>query len=224
MGKSSFSKNELDRIAKAVKEAEEKTSGEISVAFIKESSDYAKYELLFAIICGFIYTAVLMLFRTGIEEFIRRLFWDFSTSHLVIFHSVSPFIVITLFYFIANISFIDRIIIPGKVMERTARERASRYFFEAGITNTKERTGILIFLSFLERQVVLIADTGINSIAFRKRSPEIISNIISGIKTGDTIGKLAESIELCGKLVAEEAPIKPDDENELKNEVSILEK
>ncbi len=224
MSKIKFSEKDLKRIAESVKSAEKKTSGEISVAFIKESNDYAKYELLFAIISGFIYTGLIMLFRSPTESLIKNLFWDFSTTHLILFYGLSPFVIITLFYLIANIPVVDRIIIPKKKMEKNVKERASRYFIEAGISNTRDRTGILIFLSFLERRVVLLADIGINSKVFSERSPEIISNITSGIKTGQTVGKLIKSIELCGELISHDVPIKPDDTNELKDDVTILEK
>jgi putative membrane protein len=223
MSKLKFSANDLKRIAESVKSAEKKTSGEISVAFIKESSDYAKYELLFAIITGFIYAGLIMLFRSPTESLIKSLFWDFSTTHLILFYGLSPFVIITLFYLIANIPFVDRIIIPKKKMEKNVRERASRYFIEAGVSNTRDRTGILIFLSFLERRVILLADIGVNSGVFSERSPEIISNITSGIKTGQTVEKLIKSIELCGELISHDVPIKPDDTNELKDDVTILE-
>lgn len=224
MSKIKFSKKDLEKVTESVKSAESKTSGEISVAFIKESNDYAKYELLFAMIIGFVYTGIVIFFRSGVESLIKNLFWDFSTSHLILFYGISPFVIITLFYLAANISVVNRLIIPKNVMDKKVRERASRYFSEAGITNTRDRTGILIFLSFLERRVVLLADIGINSKVFAKRSPEIISNITTGIRMGKTVEKLTESIKLCGELVSQDFPIKPDDLNELKDDATILEK
>ncbi len=51
MSKIFFRNEDLEKIKKAVQEAESKTSGEIATAFIRESDTYTSYELLFAFFC-----------------------------------------------------------------------------------------------------------------------------------------------------------------------------
>ncbi len=225
MRKLKFSDSDLKRIAEAVKEAEKKTSGEIKVAFIRESYDYAKYELFFAVVIGFVYTAVLLLFPTQIDSLIKDMFWGYSPVYTAVFYGISPFVIITLFYLVANFSYIDRLIVSKKVMNRKVHERAMRFFSESAVFNTKERTGILIFLSFLEKRVVLVADSGIASKIPQEKWDGVVNHITDGIKTKKTIKHLIDSIGECGKLLAEsdKFPIKPDDSNELEDDVSILE-
>ena len=157
-----FNKVDREKIKVAVKDAESKTSGEIAVALIKESDNYAIYELLFALFCGFVYFFIMMFFVTEIENILKSLFWGYSASYLLLFYGLSIFVVISAVYFLSNISFIDRLVIPKSVMRRKVNERAVRQFMESGVYNTKDRTGILIFISQLEHCVELLADKGIN--------------------------------------------------------------
>ncbi len=221
-----FSDSDLEKIEKAVKEAEGETSGEIKVAFIRESYDYAKFELLFALIAGFLSLGVLMIFPEKIEIFVKNMFWEYSPVYTAIFFGIFPFLIITIFYLLGNLSFIDRMIVPGSVMARKVNERAVRYFMESGIFNTRDRTGILIFLSFLERRVELIADKGIGAKIPKDRWEGVVSHITDGIRSGKTLENLVESVRECGIILSEadKFPIKPDDENELEDNVSVLER
>ena len=224
MSKKILNKEDVKNIGKAVEIAEKNTSGEIATAFINESNDYAKYELFFAFIAGFVYFAVLLMFSGKIESLIQNLFWNYSSNYLVSFYGFSTFIVISIFYFIANISHIDRLIVSKKVMEKKVKNRAIRHFMESGVYKTRDRTGILIFISFLERRIELIADSGINEKIDQSKWNDIVTHIIDGIKDKKLANNLIEAIDECGKLLSKYFPIKEDDENELANEINFLEK
>ncbi len=225
MKKLQFSDTELKRIGVAVKDAEKETSGEIKVAFIRESNDYAKYELFFALIAGFISLGILMFFPDKIESFVRNMSWEYIPHYTSFVYGLFPFLMITIFYFIMNIPFFNRLIVPSIVMKRKVNERAIRYFAESGVSNTRDRTGILIFLSFLEKRVELIADIGIGEKIPQERWDEIVENITEGIKSKKTVDNLIDSVKECGKILSavDKFPIKPDDKNELEDDVSVLE-
>jgi putative membrane protein len=224
MTKIKFSKNDLEKIRGAVKDAESKTAGEIATAFIKESYDYAVYELLFAVICGFVYFIVMMFFTEGVEAIIKNMLWDYSPDYLVLFYGLSTFLVIFIFYFLANVSFVDRLVVPKSVMREKVNQRAVRHFMESGVYNTKDRTGILIFISQLEHRVELLADKGISDKIPQEKWVSMVNHIIAGIRTGQVVKHLCDSIAECGALLAEHYPIQPDDVNELRDEITVLEK
>jgi putative membrane protein len=224
MAKMALKNDDLEKIKKAVKDAESKTAGEIATAFIKESDNYAVYELMFSIIGGFIYFVIMMLFSSNIENTLKRMLWEYTTDHLLIFYGLSTFLVIFILYWLANISFIDRLIIPKSVMQRKVNERAVRHFMESGVYNTKDRTGILIFISGLEHRVELLADKGINEKIPQEKWNTVVSHIIDGIKSGRMVEHLTQSIAQCGEMLAEHYPIQPDDVNELKDDIAILER
>jgi putative membrane protein len=95
---------------------------------------------------------------------------------------------------------------------------------ESGVFNTKDRTGILIFISIMERRVELLADSGINAMISKDKWQDIVNNIIKGIKENDITTHLTRSIDECGNLLAEHFPIQADDKNELTDDIDVLEK
>lgn len=224
MAKMALKGEDLEKIKKAVKDAESKTAGEIATAFINESDNYAVYELMFSVIGGFIYFVIMMLFSSNIEHTLKRMLWDYSTDYLLIFYGLSTFLVIFILYLLANISFIDRLIVPGSVMQRKVNERAVRYFMESGVYNTKDRTGILIFISGLEHRVELLVDKGINEKFPQEKWNTVVSHIIDGIKSNRMVENLTNAIAQCGEMLAEHYPIQRDDVNELKDDIAVLER
>ena len=202
MPKINLTKEEKEKIKASVREAEMKTSGEISTAFIKESDSYAVYELTFAVIIGLVYFIVIMFFANSIEESIKQMVWEYSPHHLLMFYGFSTFIVIAIVYLLANIPFIDRLIVSKSVMQLKVNQRAVRQFMESGVYNTKDRTGILIFISYLERRVELLADTGISEKIPQEKWDAVVHHIIKGIKTNQMVKHLSESIRECGNYLA----------------------
>ncbi len=224
MSKIKLNDAEFKRIDLAVKEAESKTSGEIATAMIKESYDYASSELLFSIIGGFIYFVVMLFFIGDIQGWLQSILWDYSINHLVLFYGVSTFVIIGLLYIISNSDFIDRLIVPKSVMKEKVHHRAVRHFVESGVSRTKDRTGILIFISLLEHRVEILADSGINQHIKPEKWQGLVDKIIIGIKKGDVVDNLVETIGECGNMLVEYFPIQPDDVNELSDKIEILER
>lgn len=218
-----FSKSDLDLVDTAVKKAESKTSGEIVTAIIKESYDYAASELIFSLLGGFLYFMIMLFFIPSVETFLQGLFWDYSVHYVVFFYGFSTFILIGLLYVISNSKFIDRLVIPKKVMKLKVHQRALRHFIESGVSQTKDRTGILIFISLLEQRVEILADRGIGEKISGERWNDLVEDLITGIKAGKVTEKLCETISRCGIILEEHFPISVDDVNELSDQIELLE-
>jgi putative membrane protein len=54
-------------------------------------------------------------------------------------------------------------LVHADVIEHRVRQRALAVFVEQEVFRTRARTGILLFLSLLERRVVVVTDAGINA-------------------------------------------------------------
>lgn len=223
MKKAVLSEAENQKIKEAVANAESKTSGEIVTAIIKESSDYAFHELLASLFGGFIFYTISLIFYGDISRWLERTFWSYNVSWPAIFIGVSTLAVIGLLYLIANIEGVDRLIVPAKTIDREVKRRAMLFFGEAGLFDTKDRTGILIFISLREKRVELIADKGINEKVEKDTWNDIVDKLIDDIKAGDMVEGLADAVESCGDRLVEHFPIEPDDRNELSDDVHILE-
>ncbi len=219
---------ELDRISHAVEKAEKKTSGEIALAMIPQSDSYAVFELMAAVLCGFVWFVALLFWINPISEWLSGLFWgtgsDTSVYPIVMLYGFSSFLIISIIYAIANIPVLDRIVVPRKFREIKVRERAQREFLDSGVYDTRDRTGILIFISLLEHRVELIADKGIAEKIEQKEWDSIVQVIVDGIRRKRLAESLCEAVSMCGNLLVKHFPIKDDDTNELTNHINILER
>ncbi|MFA7056696.1 MAG: TPM domain-containing protein [Candidatus Cloacimonadales bacterium] len=208
-----------EQISKAVTEAEKSTSGEIAVVVAKQSSDYAVYELTFAVIIGLIFMILGLIFYSEIDTMIMNMIWSSSKIITTSVIGLGTFVVIILFYILANIPFIDRLIIPKSIKNEKVREKAQLSFMNYEVGKTRDRTGILIFISKLERRVEILADVGISAVYPHDSWQKQVDRIIAGIKNKQFSEELEKVILDLGQVLAKNFPIKDDNTNELPNKV-----
>lgn len=219
-----LSEEESRRIAAAVAKAEEKSGGEIATAVIAESDDYGFQELAFGVILGFIAFTLAALLGGSIEAYFSSLVWSFNPGLLPFIYSWLALFFGALSYFIAQIPAVDRLIIPNRVMAAAVQARARRYFIEAGVHDTLDQTGILIFVSLLERRVELIADRGINAKVDPEIWNKIVDRMIGKISAGELTEAMVEAIHECGDILAEKIERRQNDSNELGDAPEELER
>jgi putative membrane protein len=115
-----------------------------------------------------------------------------------------------------------RLLIPDGVLEERVRRRAEAAFLEEEVFDTRERTGILIFLALFEHRVVILGDTGINEKVRHDEWKSIVDDVAAGIRQGQATRALVEAIQACGRILAErKVERRPDDEDELSNELRM---
>lgn len=222
MGKAKLTAEQASKVEAAVRAAENKTSAEIAGAMIRESDDYARHELLGAIIVGLIFFTAATVFTPSLESWMRTLTWSFSPLLLVASIGFSTFLVIALAYFLANLAPIDRWIVPASTMREKVRRRALRHFLESGVDRTRDRNGLLIFISLLERRIEIVADIGITDRVAPSSWEDVITELGVSLRRGDPGEALARAVTQCGDILADYFPPRPDDANELSNQVQIL--
>ena len=215
--------SDLSHIMEAVKEAEAKTNGEIAIATIFQSDSYSFVEAFFAMILSFFILFIISLFSNELYEILSSHFWEFSVHSFVSY--IYIFIIpITLFFFaIANLPSIDRLIIPKNVKDKRVYNRAIRHFVESGIYKTSNRSGVLIFVSILERRVFVIADSGIACKVEQKEWDLICETMTSHLKHGKPKEAFIDGITLCGKLLSKYFPPNESKLNEYPDGLVLLE-
>lgn len=224
--KFNLSKEALERVSQCIKKAESKTSGEIVLAVAAESDDYSVWELFAALALSLASTIVMMPFADQIRNFYDSFNWAAPEWYLPAIYTFTSFSLVLLFFGLINlIPALDRLVIPKALKERLVSQRALRAFCELGVYATRERTGILIYVSFLEKQARVLADEGIA----KKIGPDLWSLIVNGL--AEEIGKknvegaFCEAVEKCGDLLAQYFPADKDDNpDELDDGVVILER
>ncbi len=221
--KTGLSQQDFDHIQQAVKRAEAHTTGEIALALTCESEHYSFWELLTATyVAAAVFIALLPLADNLLSLYQTHL-WYVADWLLPAFYGIATLVTIAAGFFIVNIPFLDRLIIPRSVQTKAVTAKAFEHFTRSGVYDTKEHSGILIFVSYLERQVRIIADSGI-----AQKIPQDLWNIIAddlaeGIRRGQTKEGFVSAVEKCGELLAEHFPAGEENPNELPDGLVILE-
>ncbi|MFC2133438.1 TPM domain-containing protein [Bacteroidota bacterium] len=209
-----FSDADFEEIKQKVKEAESQISGEI-VPVIVEKCDSYNVAVYRAAIAGiFIAFITLIIIDRYIPEFaIYDPVWYF------IFAAAGGSTAALLTYFISPM---QRLFLGDKIIDRTTQQHAELFFISEQVFNTRQRTGILIFIALWERKVIIRADTGISSVVNQEKWDDLIQIILTSIKKETILRGILSAIEKCGSIVKEHGfHISPDDENELSNELRI---
>ncbi len=208
---------EKDLISKAVEKAESGTGAEIATAVIRESDDYGFNEMLFALIGGFIVFNLAVLFGSSIEGALSRLFWGFNPAILPYLDGLAGIVSGALFYAIAQLPAVDRLIVSRRKMDAAVQKRALLHFIESGVCNTIDRTGILIFISMLEKKAVILADHGINEKVEPGTWDSIVHDLTEAISGGHLASGIVSSVENCGNILSRHITRRKDDKDELDN-------
>lgn len=120
---------------------------------------------------------------------------------------------------------VRRWVIGESALEWRARQRAQRCFLEEEVFATRDRTGILIFVAVFEHQVVVMGDAGINRAVPEGAWDHVVRDVIAGIRSRKPAAALIAAISECGRLLSEHRlEIRPDDTDELPNELRIQER
>ena len=201
---SMFSKTEAERVAAVVSEVEQSTAGEIVVAEVPSSDDYGEVRLFSAIMVG-------LLAAAG-----THLSWPALPVGAVL---AIQFGAGMLAWLTTGLSFVLRIMLPRGRAALAVGRAAELAFLEHGVFATRDRTGVLIFLSELEHRVVILGDKGIHARLQNPGWSELVTSLIAAIKQGRTTDGVCAVIRKLGETLARDAPVLPDDTNELPNYV-----
>lgn len=214
MSSSSFSQADLDRITAAVKEAESKTSGEIVPYFVEQSDDYRVASWRGGVTAGAAAMLLSLLVHTVVNIWLAYSMFELSAT-IAAGCGLGVFLV-------RIIPSLRRFFAGQSLMEHRVSQRASLAFLSEEVFNTRERTGILIFLSFFERKVVVLGDSGINAKARQEDWKGIVQIIVQSMRAGKPADGLVEAIRQCGMLLQQHGVQRRDnDKDELSDNLRI---
>lgn len=107
--------------------------------------------------------------------------------------------------------------------ERSANieELARREFHHLGMTHTKERNGVLLFLLLEDRELYILADESIHKKIEARAWQEIADGMASRFSKREFREGLIDAVSAVGGILAQHFPRQPGDTNELRNEVRV---
>lgn len=97
---------------------------------------------------------------------------------------------------------------------------AQRVFEQLGMTNTRERNGVLIFVAPLVQKFAVLGDTAIHARCGEEFWGELASEMAGHFRHEQFTEGIVHAIHKTGELLARHFPHQPDDRNELSDSVA----
>ncbi len=200
-----FSRAEKEKIRQAVEAAERNTTGEIAVALVAQSDQYREAETLGAFCLSAFISLVLVV------AFHHITIWFYIPVTAILFFPS--------LYLFKQIPQLKLTFLGEKRVDEAVRERAVYTFFQKGVHNTKEQTGILIFISLLERKVWILGDRGIDRKIKAEFWQSLAGELATGIRERRTFESLCDAIRKCGYELSRHFPERYEEQNQLRDDL-----
>ena len=197
----------LERLSVAIRAAESRTSAEIVPMVIDAAEDHPDARL----------RAALATLATGSVLLAGLLPW--SSPELVL---ASQIALAAIGYLAATVSrdFERLFVLPGRA-DSVAEEQAAIEFHERGVGRTRDGHGVLLFVAWFERRVVVLADDGIARDAGDLDWRPTRDAILSGIGQGTLSAALEAGIREAGAALSDALPADATDVDELPDRVIV---
>lgn len=202
-----FNESFQARLHTAVAEIEKESDAEIVALIYSHSNGYREIALFVAAIVTYLVYSFLM--------FTPSLITDFTLY-------VAPILVFIGVYFLVDkVKPIKRRLIPTKTKHKSAEIYARALFQKAGIHHTERNTGVLIFISLLEKSVQIIPDRGIQNAINAEDWGRIQTYFDAIFEADDIESGIVAALSQAKPIFALNVPILPDDINELPDYLEI---
>jgi putative membrane protein len=185
-----LTREDHEAVSAAIHVAEKRTSAQIVCVLAHASSDYAYVPVLWA--------SALALFAPW--PLITFTPWSVQRIYLV---QLAVFIVAGLVFSLTSLRLA---LVPRAVRRARAHRAALEQFVVRRVSHTKNRTGVLIFVSLAEHYARIIADEAIAQKVPNAEWQAAVDALTSHMRQG-SIGKgFTAAIERCGAVLAVHAP------------------
>ncbi|HEY8215322.1 MAG TPA: hypothetical protein VIG36_14465 [Methylocystis sp.] len=199
-----ISQEDQARVVAAIRAAERRTAGEIVCVLARRSSDYAYVAPLWAALFALLAPWPLVIF-TALD--IRTI--------LVIQTLIFVLVALALSYPPLRLA-----VTPRAVKRARARRAAIEQFFTRGVAGTKDRTGVLVFVSLGERFACVLADDGIAAVISDERWRCALDRLLGHVRAGCIADGFVAAIDECARLLAEHVP--PGGREELPDRIYVI--
>ncbi|MDP3255561.1 TPM domain-containing protein [Bosea sp. (in: a-proteobacteria)] len=200
--------DERDRevIAEAVRQAESGSSGEIVVMIDRAAASYRSVPVVMALTLSLLVPWPLLAMT------------ETSAPRIFLIQLVCAVLLLaSLLWYGRGGRFV-----PGFVKRKRAHDVALREFTARGLTRTRQRTGVLLYVAIQERYAEIIADSGIDGRVEQAVWDGIVEAVVLAGRDDRLREGIVTAVRAIGAVLANHAPRSPDDIDELPNNVVIL--
>ncbi len=217
-----FDEGERERIAKAVGEAEMKTSAEIVPVVATASGRYDRAED----VVGLWFGAVAMFGCFGwlhaaggeVGDWGEMAWW--VDGLILVVCMVVGFVAGTILAM--RVGWLRRLFTSRREMEDEVGKQARQAFFDSSIHHTEGGTGILMYVSIFERLAVVLADQAVLEAVGQETLDELCQSLTDGFGRGEMTKAFCEAIRVAGEKAGVKLPRVEDDVNELSDGLVVL--
>jgi putative membrane protein len=177
-------------IAAAIAAAEKKTSAQFVCVLARASSDYAHVPLIWA-------SVLALLTPWPLIEFTE---WSVQRIFLV------QLVVFIVFALVFSWMPLRLALVPRVVRRARAHRAALEQFVLRRVAHTRNRTGVMIFVSLAERYARIMADEGVAQKVHAADWQAAVDALVSHMREGRIAAGFTAAIERCAAVAAVHAP------------------
>ncbi len=185
-----ISDQDRDRISGAIAAAEAGTSGEIVCVLMRSASTYSYAPLLWATVLALL--APWLLIATTQLSVVRLL-----AAQVAVFVAVG---------LLLSWTPLRMRLVPRAVKRTRAHRAAMEQFFARGVTQAKNRMGVMIFVALGEHYARVIADDGVAARVDQSEWQATVDELTREIGAGRIADGFVAAIGRCGAVLARHAP------------------
>ncbi len=197
------------KIEDAIQNAEALTSAEIIPIVLAQSDFYPAAHFRLAILCAL-----------SLNPIIHYIPWEWEEPTWYLWVQVPALI---FGYFLGFRPSFKKLFSTSSEIKEEVHQKALELFHRHKVHTTKNRNGVLILVSLLERRVEIIPDHGIIQNIESNKIQQIIKRMTRTIKREGVESGLIFGIQALGELFQEKFPIQSETDrpNELSNSLQI---
>jgi putative membrane protein len=185
-------------LSAAIRTSEQRTAGEIVCVLARTSSVGA--------------TALPVLIAALLALLVPWLLMALTALSLHLILSIQVLVFLVLFA-VSCFPAVQVVLMPRAVRRALAHRAAMEQFVIRGVSRTKHRTGILIFVSLAERYARIIADDGIAARVPKAQWQSAVDTLVDHIRQDRVADGFIAAIAICGDVLAAHfPPIEGDEE------------
>ena len=210
--KAILSKKEKEHLAGVIAEIERSTDGEIRLMIVRHSA--VSGHVFFAVWASLIAATLMLLWLSRYDLIFYSGWW------------IGPVVILAAYALALWLARFDRVrrgFTPLKDLQHQVWARAEVEFYREGLNRTRNQTGVLIFLSLMERQAVVLADKGINSKVEKHVWKDVVEAVVEGARTGHWAKQFELALRECGRHLIHNFPAQAVNRNELPDTVIMKE-
>ncbi|MFO1148605.1 MAG: TPM domain-containing protein [Alsobacter sp.] len=181
-----LNEEEHRRIGQAIREAETQTRADIVCVVARQSSSYSAVPVLWAAL-----VALLLPWPVALLS-------AWSPLRLLTLQ-VAAFILVATVLSWGRLRFV---LVPRAIKRIRAERAAFEHYYAHGLTRTPERLGLLIFVSFAERYIRVVADDGLCEWIPDAAWRPAIDALADAIRRGELADGLVTAIAACREPLA----------------------